>query len=128
MIDLGKQLNQLKREKRNLMRTLGANGIRHFKIVNFEAQGFVDSSLDRWQPKRKKDGRKTLVGKTSILRNTIGYNVVGNNINFHSLAPYARKHNEGLEGMPKRQFMGDSAKLNKKNNIAIQRAIKKIMG
>lgn len=128
MINIGKQLAQLKREKRNLMRTIGNNGVTMFKGKNFEAQGFISSGISRWPPKEKKDGRKTLVGKTSILRNTINYIVRGKSILFSTLAKYGKRHNEGLDGMPKRQFMGDSTALNKINGKAITSFIKKIMG
>ncbi len=32
-------------------------------------------------------------------------------VTFYTHKEYARRHNEGLEGMPKRQFIGDSKTL-----------------
>lgn len=39
---------------------------------------------------------------------------------------YARRHNEGLKGMPKREFLGDSKKLDKKNKKTILKELDKI--
>ena len=127
MIDLKKQIREIERGKRNLMRTIGNNGVKMFKGNNFEAQGFIDNAVSKWRPKQKKDGRKTLVGKTGRLRNTINYNVIGNKLKFGTLASYGKYHNEGI-GIVKRQFMGDSKALNKRNKKAILAYIKNIMG
>jgi hypothetical protein len=125
-IDIKKQYYQIQRGKVTLLRTLGANGVKMFKVNNFEAQGFIDSGVSRWKKKKANDGRKTLV-KTSVMRNTIFYKVVRGKIEFGTLAKYGRRHNEGLDGMPKRQFMGESAALNKINGRTIGLFIKKIM-
>lgn len=127
-INIGKQLRQIQSDKDDLLRTLGNNGVKMFKVNNFEAQGFIDSGVSRWRQKEKPDGRKILVGKTSILRNTIFYKVVSKSLHFGTLATYGRRHNEGLDGMPKREFMGESAALNKINGRSIGMYIKNIMG
>lgn len=124
-IDLGKSLKKFEAKKKTLLMTIGNNGVKMFKGANFEAQGFIDKSVNRWKPKKKKDGRKTLVGKTGTLRNTIFYNSNGRDkLTFGTLASYGQYHNEG-QGVPKRQFMGDSAALNKRNSKSIIKAIKK---
>ena len=128
MIDIGKQLNEFTRSKRRLVQNIGNNGVKMFKLNNFNAQGFIDSGVNRWIPKKKKDGRKTLVGKTGNLRNTINYTATTKRIKFGTLTPYGKRHNEGLNGMPKRQFMGDSTALNALNKSAILKYIKNIMG
>jgi phage gpG-like protein len=48
------------------------------------------------------------------LRNSFRYRVsLGNKtVSFYTYKEYAQRHNEGLKGMPKRQFMGQSAYLN----------------
>lgn len=132
-INIKAQINEFERNKKRLLQNLGNNGVTMFKKNNFEAQGFIDEGVDRWKPKKKADGRKTLVGKTAILRNTISYVVRGGKIEFFSLAPYARVHNEGLKAgrgngfkMPKRQFMGESKALNKINGREIGLFIKRI--
>ena len=127
-INIGKQLNEFTRSKRRLVQNIGNNGVKMFKLNNFNAQGFIDSGVNRWMPKKKKDGRKTLVGKTGNLRNTINYTATTKMIKFGTLTPYGKKHNEGLNGMPKRQFMGDSTALNSLNKSAILKYIKNIMG
>lgn len=44
------------------------------------------------------------------LKNSIHYRVSANNstVSFYTHKEYAERHNEGLDGMPKRQFMGRS--------------------
>jgi hypothetical protein len=50
------------------------------------------------------------------LRNSFKYRVSlgSNTVTFYTYKEYADRHNEGLDGMPKRQFMGKSAYLNKR--------------
>jgi hypothetical protein len=47
------------------------------------------------------------------LRNSFKYRISlsSNTVTFYTYKEYAERHNEGLEGMPKRQFMGKSAYL-----------------
>jgi len=131
-INIKRQADEFRRKKITLLRTIGNNGVTMFKVNNFEAQGFIDSGLSRWKPKQKPDGRKTLRGKTLHLRNLIFYEVSRNGIEFGSNARsddgynYPKAHNEGLDGMPKRQFMGESAALNKINGKSIGKFIKNI--
>lgn len=127
MIDIKRQYNKIKRDKNQLLREIGNNGVTMFKGNNFEAQGFIDNNLSRWKKKKKPDGRKVLVGKTTMLRNTINYKAKTNRVEFGTLVPYGRRHNEGLKGMPKRQFMGESAALNKINGRTIGMFLKKRM-
>lgn len=41
--------------------------------------------------------------------------------------PYARRHNEGLDGMPKRQFMGQTVELRNKQTNRIKTTIKDLV-
>lgn len=135
MIDIKKQARMLKAKKKNIMQTFGNNGVRLFKIGNFNAQGFIDEGVQKWKPKKKPNKYKILVGKSRKMKGTINYIVQGGQIWFRSLMPYARVHNEGLRAgrgkgfmMPKRQFMGESRALNKSNMRSMRRIIKQIMG
>lgn len=134
MINLNGQADTVRRNMMNIRRTMGNNGVRLFKVKNFNAQGFINDGVEKWQPKKKKDGRKTLVGKSRMLRGTINYVTNGTEIWFRSLASYARVHNEGLRSgrgkgfmMPKREFMGDSNTLRKMNQKSILQIIKKLL-
>lgn len=67
---------------------------------------------------RRNANRAILVGHASggnKLKNSFKYYVSSGNssVSFRSSKPYAARHNEGLKGMPKRQFIGKSAYLNR---------------
>lgn len=66
---------------------------------------------------RKNQGRKIMTGHDSggnKLRNSIRADKVNDGVEFHTDKEYAERHNEGLDGMPKRQFMGPSKQLDGK--------------
>jgi phage gpG-like protein len=119
---------------------MGAIGQNHF-VKSFQKQGFENVTLEKWKPRksnradRGKPNRAILV-KSGALRRSIrriaigkyGYNIVSD-------LPYAKIHNDGLTGraygkhlfkMPKRQFMGFSAKMNNKIERMIDRYVKKV--
>lgn len=69
--------------------------------------------------RRNQTDRPILTGFASggnKLRNSFESNTTHNAVKWTSYKPYAKRHNEGLKGMPKRQFIGKSPKLDK--NIA----------
>lgn len=138
--------------KRDLPPVIGNMGTRFF-VESFTKQGFTDKSFEPWQkPKRmiagtpeykypkKKDlnrhTRNILVGKSggtksgahTHLRQSVNTSLkqsTWTNILWSVPQPYARRHNEGLVMMPKRQFMGSSYVLtinirNKVNNEMIK--------
>ncbi|GAB4129539.1 MAG: hypothetical protein Fur0027_14430 [Raineya sp.] len=63
--------------------------------------------------------RHTLVGK-GVLARSIKHKTEINKIVFYSNTVYAKRHNEGLDGMPKRQFLGMEKNLQKKIEKIIQ--------
>ncbi len=66
--------------------------------------------------KRNKGNRPILTGYASAgnkLRRSIKANAQHNKVTWSSYKAYAKRHNEGLDGMPKRQFMGKSPQLEK---------------
>jgi phage gpG-like protein len=73
---------------------------------------------------RQNEGRAILVGFDTggnKLKNSFSYSISGSRVIFRTYKPYAERHNEGKDGMPKRQFMGKSKYLdnqigNKMNN------------
>lgn len=40
--------------------------------------------------------------------------------------PYAKRHNEGLKGMPKREFIGDSKDMNRENKKTLVNLLKRV--
>lgn len=84
---------------------------------NFERKAFFDQ---KWKPRKSKKAKGSLMIATGTLRNSIKTRarVKGNSIEFSSNVAYASVHNEGLRAgrgkgftMPKRQFIGDSPKV-----------------
>jgi phage gpG-like protein len=138
-----KILNDLKRFEAQLpavVSEMGAIGQNHF-IGSFQKQGFENVTTEKWKPRkdtrmdRGKPNRAILV-KSGALRRSIRRVPVGRYaVNIVSDMPYAKIHNNGLTGrafgkysfkMPKRQFMGYSAKMNTKIERMIDRYVKKV--
>ena len=63
------------------------------------------------------------------LRNSFRYQVsIGSSqVTFYTYKEYAERHNEGLDGMPKRRFMGKSAYLNTQISKKINKELDKIL-
>jgi hypothetical protein len=115
----------------NTLPTVLANEGVNFFVGNFDKEGFVNVSIEKWKtperkipgtlaykyPKKKDLGRrtrKTLV-KTGKLKRQVNNSVVEKSIKrivWKVVSPYGKRHNDGLDGMPKRQFMGESKTLN----------------
>jgi len=129
--------------EREIPLKIAVAAVEHFK-ENFQEEGFVDDSLQKWDPAKRKNklkyskkgnplksqpasvNRKTLTGSGNLGR-SIKYKLSNGNIIIYSDLIYAPVHNEGLRAgrgagfiMPKRQFIGDSKKLFEKiDNIMI---------
>lgn len=82
--------------ERDLPDVVGVEGVNHFK-ESFQNEGFTDSSLTKWAPRRSKaaNGRKILTGDTQELGESIDYKKNGNVVTFYSDKLYAQIHNEG---------------------------------
>lgn len=83
--------------------------------------------LNRFGQKNK--GRAILTGHATggnKLRHSLKAKKVKDGVAFSSDKPYAERHNEGKDGMPKRQFMGASEALNKKVIKKIDKTLDKI--
>lgn len=66
---------------------------------------------------RKNQNRAILVGHNTggdKLKNSIEATRSGSAVTFTTYKPYAKRHNEGLKGMPERRFMGPSPELDKR--------------
>ena len=83
-------------------------------------------SLNRFGSRH--EGRAILVGYNTggdKLKNSFKYHVSqsSNRVVFRTYKPYAARHNEGLDGMPKRQFIGKSEFLNRQIFDKIKREL-----
>ena len=124
-LDLRPLINGFKTQRKALPAKLGNIAVKFFQD-NFRREGFLDNSINKWKrrkykPRGKSKGQLQVSGrlKRSIKRlsTTFGRIAIGTRG-----VPYASIHNEGLNGvafgkypfkMPKREFVGDSAKLEK---------------
>jgi phage gpG-like protein len=94
------------------------NEAKNFFVNSWRLQGFEDRSVQKWTPRKKQDkkraGRAILVDsgdlRRSIIREPVNKSQLS--VKISTDLPYAKVHNEGVGKMPKRQFMGDSYKLN----------------
>ncbi len=116
-LDLRPLINDFKTQRKALPAKLGNIAVKFFQD-NFRREGFLDNSLTRWQ-RRKRETRRSRGKK--ILQNTgrLRRSIKRLSTTFGRIAigtrgvPYAEVHNEGLGVMPKREFVGDSATLEK---------------
>lgn len=153
-------LNQaLKEIPKKSLQIVGVQG-KNFINKNFRDQGFTDSSLEKWKPRKTTDakrrditkyrtnrkgrkgalnkygsqnkGRAILTGHQTAgdkLRNSFRYKINnGNNqVVFYTYKEYAQRHNEGLDSMHKRQFMGRSMYLNEQIATKLHKELHKIL-
>ena len=114
--------------------TLMAVNTEKFFSDNFDRQGFLDRSLERWRPSRKDRG-KTLVNTGSLRRSIAPVSVSFRQIRIETVGiPYAAVHNDGGRAgrgrkteIPKRKFMGNSDSLHKENIKIITKEFDKIV-
>jgi phage gpG-like protein len=94
------------------------NEAKNFFVNSFRVQGFEDKSVDKWKPRKKQTkrniGRAILVDsgdlRKSIIREPV--NKANLSVKISTDLDYAKIHNEGIGKIPKRQFIGNSYKLN----------------
>ncbi|MDR1023595.1 MAG: hypothetical protein LBL94_10055 [Prevotellaceae bacterium] len=115
-----------------------------FFTENFaQRQGFLNRSVTPWQevdrrrpkanglprtPRQQTEaGRKILFGKTRNLSRSIDYEVHEGGATVFSDVAYAAYHNDGDGAIPQRQFIGDSAELDKLVMAEIERKLKNII-
>ena len=126
--------------------TVIGNEAKNFFVENFRKQGFDDKSVKHWQPRKTETDRKSrnkgaraILVKSGDLRRSIKRhpaNLSNLSIMISSDLPYAKIHNEGLEGkawgkvpfkMPERRFIGDSYNLNEQMKKTVIRVIDKYL-
>lgn len=126
--------------ERRIPLKVGNAGKSHFK-ANFQNGGFVDQDLKKWKPAKRIGRAKgakgqygTLLSGRNYLYNSINYRVQPYLVTIFTKVPYAIVHNEGLRAgrgkgfkMPKRQFIGDSARLNREISQIIDKELRNIL-
>lgn len=110
---------------------MGNEALNHFKD-SFPNQGFTNESTEKWKPRkrpdRKRPGRAILIDTGRLRRSLRYYRAKKYTAGIASNVPYANRHNEGLAGMPQRQFVGYSGKLNRRLIEKFDKRIKTIFG
>lgn len=79
---------------------------------------------------RENEGRAILVGFNTggdKLKNSFTYSIGNQRVVFRTYKPYAERHNEGKDGMPKRQFIGKSKYLDTQIGNKFTRELDKIL-
>jgi phage gpG-like protein len=130
---------------------VGVEAVNFYK-ESFQNEGFTDETLERWQDVKRRTeptrpdhaaaSRKILTGNTGDLGRSISYKpepgqatIIADTTQAGSDKDYAAPHNEGTTTagrgnkttIPKRQFIGESATLNRKLDEIIEKEIKKIL-
>ena len=132
--------------RRLISRTLpvkaGTIAVNHFRD-NFREEGFVDASLERWKPSKRKSNPKhpdyaykTLLSRRQNLYKSIRKQPGKGKVTIYTNVPYAAAHNEGTGNagrnhrvrIPKRQFIGPSKQLDDKVRKMIDDEIRKAIG
>lgn len=109
---------------------------REFFKGQFHQEGFTDVTYKRWQ-KRRRSYRHKILTKTGNLRDSIKSNVNQSSLTARvfTTVEYSEIHNEGGTGrlpsgqsfeMPKRQFIGDSQKLDKGVEMILEDQLDKL--
>lgn len=151
--DFNKELGQLDKLIRELPTLIGNTAVNFFKD-SWDREGFIDSKLERWPRRKRRDVGRALLLKSGDLKRSINFKVYSKKrILIYSDVSYAQAHNEGLlkrvgvrahtrrvrggkrtkvkahtrvMDLPKRQFMGPSKVLTKRIEKHIEHALKQI--
>ena len=110
-----------------------------FFTQNFDRQGFLNRGLQPWPDVKRRTnprntprgktaaGRRILFGETRNLSRSIDYDAQKGKVIIFSDVHYAPYHNQGTSKLPKRQFIGDSAELDKLVISELDKKIKNII-
>ena len=140
--EFSKQLAQIGIEIQNLADNeapgIAGKTAADFFTENFQRQGFLRQALEAWRDVKRRThtrttprgqtaaGRLILFGETRNLSRSIDYDTSAGKVVVYSDVHYAPYHNEGTDKIPKRQFIGDSEKLNELVISELNRKLKNI--
>ena len=110
--------------KQEIIANVVAVEARNFTRKNFRDEGFTDTSLQKWTPRKKSEKGKTralLVDTSTMKRHAATPQKTPTGVNFVFPLEYEEVHNYGLKAgrgkgfdMPERKYIGESHYLNKK--------------
>lgn len=122
-----KVIKRARSTKKSLPPKLAIIMKRHF-AKSFRSGGFVDETFNPWKARKIKDSGRAILVKSSALRLSLRVRSASfKRIRVGSYGiKYARRHNRGLAGMPKRQFIGPSKQMTKKIKKLLQRELKSL--
>ena len=108
-----------------------ANNSLNWFLKGFRTGG-GQTDAGKWQPRKpnakRNEGRALLVNTGALRRDfQVIKAVFGQIVLGTKRIPYAIRHNEGLNGMPKREFAGESKELNKQNEGLLTKMLNKVM-
>lgn len=134
-------LSQLQQVQKELPVLLANQAKNHF-LDQFKEQGWEGAAWQevkrripgtpeyKWPQKPKASSRTNpILVRSGKLRRAVSNSI--RSATFKSVRlvvdlPYAKRHNEGLDGMPERRYMGDSPALRAKQQDTINKYINKI--
>lgn len=136
--DFNKKINDFKKLERTLPKRVG-NVAKNFFLESFDREAFSDQSFGDMAWKKRKTSTKRdrstglkrgLLIQSGALKRSIKVKP-GASFNYIAVGSYgiiyAQRHNRGLKGMPKRQFIGKSRILNKRIKFIISQELKKML-
>lgn len=113
---------------------LVASDIRNYFVNSFKQQGWAGTKWKDVKRRQKETqtarDKKPILIQSGRLRRAVNESIrktTWQEIVLGIDVEYGAKHNEGTDGMPKRQFMGESKELNAKIHERIEKEIKKII-
>jgi phage gpG-like protein len=125
------KIRELQKVHHTLPVRVGNQAKNHF-LRGFRNGGFTDATLEPWQSRKRADKNpkpRAILVKSGHLRGSIRVRVA----TFQKIeigaygVPYAIFHNNGIGKQPKRQFIGESAVLNRNIRALINRTFKNII-
>lgn len=129
-IDFNQPINKAKRAKIAALNAIANNSVYFFKVTTFDAQAWIDTTVNRWAPRKNqtdRPGRKILVDTGAGRQSIHTHTVTTNRVVIRAEAEYMNYHNTGTKNMPQRKFMGQSAKLDAQNKAILERYFKKVL-
>lgn len=113
--------------KQTILDRMANNAVYQFKVINFDASGFVDFGVKKWAPRKESSNSRQLLVKSgrgresiTVLKKSIDSRIVG------TVVPYMAYHNSGTTNLPQRKIIGNSKALEEKNLKVINEEMRKI--
>jgi len=129
--EFGDKLRQFEHFKRTAPKII-ANNTKNWFLEGFrKGGGQTDASKSGWEPRKpnavRNAGRGILINTGALMRSIQILSANFSNIMVGTQRiKYAERHNEGLKGMPKREYIGDSKELNESNRKLLIGLVNKI--